>query len=535
MGAVRRRTAPAQRAYTARHRLPTSGGAALRSALVPGWGQWAAGARRRGVFLTLVAVALLAIPLLAVTLLVLPFLTPMEQLEWLTSAAREVEFEAASLLAGPDWRAVWASAIGLNLAVLLVRIWIALDAAMLARRAWAHASRARGVWPAAVWLPGSAASGQAPARASTSATIQQRTAMSLAAGTIAALVIAGPHLATVLAGYAVRPLLASMLVTQSQPVTASATPEPDAVVAIADPGRPLWNGTSRLNMLLLGTDRRPQESAERPYGNSDTILLLSFDPETRTAVMVSVPRDMMLDIPRVGQEKVNAAYREGGPELSVRVISDLLGVPIHRWASVDVTAFARIIDAVGGVMVDIDQPIRDDQYPAENYAIRRIFLPSGLQWLNGEQALWYARSRHGTNDFDRANRQQRLLLSLKDRARDPRFVSRLPALFSSLADAVQTDLAPREVLALARIGTAGNLTGVRSLILAPPAYGREVIQPTLYAIYPDVARIRLAVSDALALTPGSATAAPPPLSREMPVIPIDPVPDSSGLGSGFTD
>ena len=180
--------------------------------------------------------------------------------------------------------------------------------------------------------------------------------------------------------------------------------------------------------------------------------------------MVSVPRDLLIEnIPGVGQEKVNAAYRRGGPDLAVRVVGDLLGVPIHRWASIDTSAFATMIDALGGVVVDVERPIRDDEFPNEDYSVRRILIPAGLQWLDGERALWYARSRHGSNDFDRAERQQRLLLSLKDRARDPTVVPRLPGMVLSLADAVSTDVSPREALTLASLGVKTDFKTVRGL------------------------------------------------------------------------
>src|SRR4051794_8527828 len=160
-------------------------------------------------------------------------------------------------------------------------------------------------------------------------------------------------------------------------MASAATPAPPAPVSPAaapagDTGaaQPVWDGTSRLNVLLLGTDRRPLESDVQPWGNSDTILLVSVDPGLQGAAMISLPRDIYLpNIPGVGPEKINAAYREGGPALSVKVVGDLLGQPIHRWAAIDTTAFAKMIDAVGGVVVDVEQPIRDDQYPNEDYSL----------------------------------------------------------------------------------------------------------------------------------------------------------------------
>jgi anionic cell wall polymer biosynthesis LytR-Cps2A-Psr (LCP) family protein len=186
------------------------------------------------------------------------------------------------------------------------------------------------------------------------------------------------------------------------------------------------------------------------------------------------------------------------------VVGDLLGQPVHRWASVDVSAFARVVDELGGVVVDVERPIRDDEYPAENYAIRRVYIPSGLQWLTGEQALWYARTRHGSTDFDRASRQQAVLLALRDRARDRRILPRIPALIASLADAIQSDIAPREALALVRLGGGADYRSAR-LVLTPPLYGREINRPDMYAIEPNVARIRTAVAETLSGAPPAPT------------------------------
>jgi anionic cell wall polymer biosynthesis LytR-Cps2A-Psr (LCP) family protein len=181
-----------------------------------------------------------------------------------------------------------------------------------------------------------------------------------------------------------------------------------------------------------------------------------------------------------------------------------------------------MIDAAGGVVVDIQRPLRDDEYPNDDYSTRRIFLPAGLQWLDGERALWYARSRHQTNDFDRADRQQRLLLALKARARDPGLLPRVPSLMKTGAEAIRTDLSPRETLALASLAVKSDLRNVRGIVLTPPDYGRAIDRPDLYAIIPDRDRIRRAVAALLATDPNTPpAAAAPPDVRALPVLPVD--------------
>ena len=312
---------------------------------------------------------------------------------------------------------------------------------------------------------------------------------SAALGGLAVALVAGPHLAVAGAAAAARPLFVRLLppvapfadgpdggARPGDPGPGQPGPGPgpgQAEPAAADPfasaleglrpegdsaGRPVWDGTSPLNVLLLGTDRRPGEAAVQRWGNSDTIILVSVDPARGRVAMVSVPRDVLVPVPGAGEQKVNAAYLRGGPPLAVRVVGDLLGLPVHRWASVDTSAFEAVVDAVGGVVVDVERPLRDDDYPTEDYGVRRIRIAAGLQWLDGERALWFARSRHETNDYDRAGRQQRLLRALQGRARDPSLLPRVPALLGVVAGAVQTDVSPREAVALARLA-AGRRRG----------------------------------------------------------------------------
>lgn len=417
------------------------------------------------------------------------------------------------LYGAADWTTLGQVLIALNVLAATFRGWASWDAGASAR---------------------AAAGSRSPADWRGGTTVSRPIGPLLGAAAAMSFVVV-PHLGFAAATVAIGSLLTPVLVTLARPALALATAVPTPTdpfaallpqlppLPLVEGGRPVWDGKSALNVLLLGTDRRPQEVALQPWGNSDTILLVSVDPVRQQVTMISIPRDVLvMNIPGVGQEKINAAYRRGGPELAMRVVGDILGVPIHRWASIDVSAFATIVDSVGGVIVDVERPIRDDEYPADDYAVRRILIPAGLQWLDGERALWYARSRHGSTDFDRSDRQQRLLLSLKSRARDPSILARLPSLMTSLAEAVQTDVSPREALTLASLGVKSDLRAVRGLVLTPPEYGRVVDTPGLYAVVPDRERIRRDVSALLtadAATPAATSV--PPRARSLPVPPAD--------------
>ncbi|HET8567823.1 MAG TPA: LCP family protein, partial [Candidatus Limnocylindria bacterium] len=138
---------------------------------------------------------------------------------------------------------------------------------------------------------------------------------------------------------------------------------------------PQWSGSDRLNVLLLGIDRRGRVSETQ---NTDTVILLSLDPLNRTAAMLSIPRDTLVTIPGHGQDKVNSAYSkvgaERGPDLVRRTVEDFLGIPVHSYALIDFDAFTRTVDAFGGVLVDVKRPLRDEEYPTADFGIERLHL-----------------------------------------------------------------------------------------------------------------------------------------------------------------
>ena len=225
---------------------------------------------------------------------------------------------------------------------------------------------------------------------------------------------------------------------------------------------PNWGGKERVNILLLGLDQRLDEK-DQPT-RSDTMLVLTLDPYSKSAGMLSLPRDLWVPIPLSEKEtfhaKINTAhfygdyykYDGGGPALAKKTVQYNLGVKIHYYARVDFDAFQKIVDTLGGVTVDVDQPLKDNEYPTPYYGIRRVFIPMGLQHMDGETALQYARSRHQDSDFGRTKRQQKVILAMRQRALQLDLLPKLPKLIGDFKDTVKTDLSPTEMLALARLG-----------------------------------------------------------------------------------
>lgn len=232
---------------------------------------------------------------------------------------------------------------------------------------------------------------------------------------------------------------------------------------------PDWNEKDRVNILLLGVDRREADEIPR----SDTIIVMTIDPLTKDVGMLSIPRDLLVTIPGYGQDKINAAYPLGsssavtGPGLVRATIEYNFGIPIHYYAEVDFEGFVRIVDTLGGVVVDVPAPIKDDEYPSEDYNYTRIYFAPGLQKMDGHTALRYVRTRHDDSDFARGYRQQQVLRALREQGLRLNLIRKAPTLINELADAVRTDLSPTQVLALAKLGTEIPRENIHSFTLLP--------------------------------------------------------------------
>ena len=227
---------------------------------------------------------------------------------------------------------------------------------------------------------------------------------------------------------------------------------------------PGWTGTDRLNVLLLGIDSRGDSATTQ---NTDTMIVLSLDPVNKTAAMLSIPRDVYIDRPGVLVDKINAAYAFGGPDLTRRVVEDLLGIRLNAYALVDFDAFTKIIDTVGGVVIDVKRPVRDESYPTPDYGVERIDITAGPQLMDGATALRFARSRHDTNDYSRAQRQQLVLSALRTRLTQGDFLRGLPGLIDRVGSVVQTNFDPASIVPLAQFGTGIDGDAIRSEVLYP--------------------------------------------------------------------
>ncbi len=234
--------------------------------------------------------------------------------------------------------------------------------------------------------------------------------------------------------------------------------------ALDDPSVPAWTGTDRLNVLILGVDTRDGDPSTQ---NTDTMIVLSLDPLNKSAAMLSIPRDVLIDRPGIYQGKINGAFAFGGAPLARSVVNDLLGIRVQSYALVNFDGFNKVVNGVGGVIVDVKRPIRDESYPTADYGVERINIIPGPQLMQGDAALKYARSRHDSNDYSRARRQQDVLGALRVKLTQPGMLRSIPHLMDGIGTTIETDFDPANILPLARTASGIDTASITSDVMYP--------------------------------------------------------------------
>lgn len=216
----------------------------------------------------------------------------------------------------------------------------------------------------------------------------------------------------------------------------------------------------RKNILLLGVGGPGHEGPQL----SDTMLFVSLDTKDKRVGVISIPRDLAVEIPGHGEQKINAANAYGeekgrgeGPKLAAQVVETVFGEPIDYYLRIDFQAFVDIIDTLGGIDVTVDRSFSDSQFPTEDYQVQTISFAAGRQHMDGLTALRFARSRHGNNgegsDFARSARQQKIINAIKDKALSrSTFLSptKISGILDTLKAHVATNLSALDLINLGR-------------------------------------------------------------------------------------
>jgi LCP family protein required for cell wall assembly len=212
---------------------------------------------------------------------------------------------------------------------------------------------------------------------------------------------------------------------------------------------------------MLGIDQRQNQGG---YWRTDTMIIMTVDPQAQTVGLISVPRDLWVPIWGYDiEDRINTAhyygdardYPGGGPALARDTVAYNLGIPIHHYVRINFTAFEKLIDEIGGIDIYVEQTINDPLYPDEGIGYDPFYLPAGQHHLDGQTALKYARTRHGSSDFDRAKRQQQVILAARDQVTRlnqlPRLIANGPRILETLGDSVRSDLTLDQAVQLAQI------------------------------------------------------------------------------------
>ncbi|MFN4292794.1 MAG: LCP family protein [Thermoflexales bacterium] len=245
-----------------------------------------------------------------------------------------------------------------------------------------------------------------------------------------------------------------------------------------------------INILLLGSDA----SADSHYARTDTIIVASIDPRYPSVSLLSFPRDLQVRMSGGAQDRINTAmqrgylsnYPGGGPAYLALVLRKNFGIKIDHFVRVDFAGLIKAVDTLGGIDVLIECELHDT-FPDKDSPLGKtdLDLYPGKATLNGKQALWYARSRWSTTDFDRARRQQKVLRALFRKARDGNLLQNALGLYGEFRNSIETDLGPADLVSLVDIARRLSNDDIKSRVITWPivrshqrADGAAVLIPT---------------------------------------------------------
>jgi len=296
--------------------------------------------------------------------------------------------------------------------------------------------------------------------------------------------------------------LNALFPTAAAPPVLDPSVQPTALPSLTD--------NETINFLLIGSDKRPGSSYR-----TDTLVIAILWPREGQVSMISIPRDLWIYIPSVGMQRINTAYQSGesfgypggGAGLLKETIAYNLGIRIDHTAMVEFDGFARIVDTLGGVDVPVGCPYTDwrlidpsyDPYNEDNWYL--YTAGPGLLHMDGDLALWYARSRSKSNDFDRGRRQQEVLRAIFSQALRTDTLSKIPQLYQDFSSTVLTDMNLGDVLKLAPYAPRLTNADIRGYYIRPPYVQSWMTPGGAAVLLPDEFSLQTMLAEATTFSP----------------------------------
>lgn len=257
-----------------------------------------------------------------------------------------------------------------------------------------------------------------------------------------------------------------------------------------------WDGANRVTMLIMGLGSCPG-CEPGAATQSDTLMLVTMDPVSRTAGILSIPRDIWVNVPGYDYGKIATAYfigeiynlPGGGPGLAIQTVEQLLGIDINYYAVLDFSAFEEFVNEIGGVDVDVPYEQSVDPLGPGN----TVILPQGIQHLDGPTALAYARNRGVGDDYARMDNQQQVVMAIRDQVLSlgtlPKLIANAPTIYNNLRNGIHSNLSLKEAISLAWTASQIPQENIKRAVIGPnevtdswSADGQRISLPDIEAI-----------------------------------------------------
>lgn len=249
----------------------------------------------------------------------------------------------------------------------------------------------------------------------------------------------------------------------------------------------------KATIMIMGIDERDDD-----VGRSDTLMIATLDPKKHQAALLSVPRDTRVQIKGHGFDKINAAYAYGGEKLTENTVEQFLGMPMDHYVIINVKAFQRIIDALGGVDIDVEKRMYyEDPWDDDGGLV--IDLKPGMQHMDGKTAVTYVRYRDEEGDIGRISRQQKFMKAVMDKATSPAIIPELPTIIKEVINSVKTDLSLRQMLEFAGSLQEAHSNGLKTEMVP----GRPLYIDGISYWIPNITKLRQILADTLDITMNS--------------------------------